>query len=115
MAAPTNAAKREESPCQPGAVHTWLHRPMLQNVKKVLANPEPSTHDPGCVKTPTTNFRVERLSRLGRIRKEQLCQSLSKEEKRENNSAHSPRMHVFTQSGPGTDLNCHEACISRGA
>jgi hypothetical protein len=22
MAAPTNAAKREESPCQPGAVHT---------------------------------------------------------------------------------------------
>ena len=31
---------------------TWLHRPMLQNVKKVLANPEPSTHDPGCVKTP---------------------------------------------------------------
>ncbi|KAG0505945.1 MAG: hypothetical protein Udaeo_06860 [Candidatus Udaeobacter sp.] len=29
MAAPTNAA----------------------NVKKVLANPEPSTHDPGCVKT----------------------------------------------------------------
>jgi hypothetical protein len=32
--------------------NTWLHRPMLQNVKKVLANPEPSTHDPGCVKTP---------------------------------------------------------------
>jgi len=26
---------------------TWLHRPMLQNVKKVLANPEPSTHDGG--------------------------------------------------------------------
>ncbi len=25
---------------------TWLHRPMLQNVKKVPANPEPSTHDP---------------------------------------------------------------------
>jgi hypothetical protein len=24
---------------------TWLHRPMLQNVKKILANPEPSTHD----------------------------------------------------------------------
>src|SRR5258705_13840096 len=23
MAAPTNAAKREESPCPPGAVHTW--------------------------------------------------------------------------------------------
>jgi hypothetical protein len=24
--------------------NTWLHRPMLRNVKKVLANPEPSTH-----------------------------------------------------------------------
>ena len=23
---------------------TWLHRPMLQNVKKALADPEPSTH-----------------------------------------------------------------------
>ena len=25
---------------------TWLHRPKLQNVKKILANPEPSTRDP---------------------------------------------------------------------
>ena len=24
--------------------NTWLHRPMLHNVKKALANPEPSTH-----------------------------------------------------------------------
>ena len=24
--------------------NTWLHRPMLQNVKKDLANSEPSTH-----------------------------------------------------------------------
>jgi hypothetical protein len=24
--------------------NTWLHRPMLQNVKKALANREPSTH-----------------------------------------------------------------------
>ena len=23
--------------------NTWLHRPMLQNVKKILANSEPST------------------------------------------------------------------------
>src|SRR5476649_104286 len=29
MAAPTNAAKREESSCQSGAVHTW-HRTDLQ-------------------------------------------------------------------------------------
>jgi hypothetical protein len=26
--------------------NTWLHRPSLQNVKKALANSEPSTHDP---------------------------------------------------------------------
>ena len=25
---------------------TWLHRPGLQNMKKVLANREPSTHGP---------------------------------------------------------------------
>ena len=24
--------------------NTWAHRPILQNVKKVLANSEPSTH-----------------------------------------------------------------------
>jgi hypothetical protein len=24
--------------------NTWLHRPMLQTVKKALAKPEPSTH-----------------------------------------------------------------------
>ena len=34
---------------------TWLHRPMLQNVKKILANPEPSTHD------PKAKWRVTRL------------------------------------------------------
>jgi hypothetical protein len=27
-----------------GASNTWLHRPTPQNVKKALANPEPSTH-----------------------------------------------------------------------
>src|SRR5262249_366973 len=26
--------------------NTWLHRPMLHTFKKVLANSEPSTHDP---------------------------------------------------------------------
>ena len=30
--------------------NTWLHRPMLQNVKKALANPEPSTHGTLCEK-----------------------------------------------------------------
>ena len=34
--------------------NTWLHRPMLQNVKKALANPEPSTHG---TKLPIRNVR----------------------------------------------------------
>src|SRR6266436_5617708 len=59
---------------------------------------------PDCVKTPTSGLRVESLSRLRRIRKEPLWQSPSKEEKRENNSAHSLLVHVFTQSGPGADF-----------
>src|SRR5215831_7798811 len=46
MAAPTTCSSPEKSSCQPGAVHTWLHRPPAARVKKVLANPEPSTHGP---------------------------------------------------------------------
>ena len=34
--------------------NTWLHRPMLQNVKKALANPEPSTHG---TKLPSRDVR----------------------------------------------------------
>jgi hypothetical protein len=40
--------------------NTWLHRPMLQNVKKALANSEPSTH--GTFETcrwPLTKSAVE--------------------------------------------------------
>ena len=37
--------------------NTWLHRPMLQNVKKALANPEPSTHG-----TFETCRRIPRMS-----------------------------------------------------
>jgi hypothetical protein len=39
--------------------NTWLHRPMLQNVKKVLANPEPSTHDPLRTWTPRPALPVQ--------------------------------------------------------
>ena len=52
---------------------------------------------PGCVKTPMSNLRVGSLSRLRSITKEPLWQSPSKEEKRENNSAHFLLVHVFTQ------------------
>ena len=35
--------------------NTWLHRPMLQNVKKALANSEPSTHGRYCCKSRKSN------------------------------------------------------------
>src|SRR6202166_4310460 len=38
--------------------NTWLHRPMLQNVKKALANTEPSTHGGGLNRS-TQNFILE--------------------------------------------------------
>src|SRR5258705_4329035 len=58
----------------------------------------------GCVKTPTSNLRVESLSRLRGITKEPLWQSPWKGEKRENNSAHSLLVHVFTQPGSDSEL-----------
>src|SRR5713101_8867418 len=60
---------------------------------------------PGCVKTPTSNFRVEILSRLRWIGKELLCQSSPKEEKGENNSAHSLLARVFTQPRSKTEVS----------
>jgi hypothetical protein len=44
--------------------NTWLHRPMLQNVKKALANTEPSTHG-----TNRTN-RVGLVMSASRVRPE---------------------------------------------
>jgi hypothetical protein len=42
--------------------NTWLHRPMLQNVKKALANTEPSTHgtNANCpLRRATSEFRCK--------------------------------------------------------
>jgi hypothetical protein len=46
--------------------NTWLHRPMLQNVKKALANPEPSTHDPYRKSRLLTNGRCHVAKYWGR-------------------------------------------------
>jgi hypothetical protein len=40
--------------------NTWLHRPMLQNVKKVLANSEPSTHGTKRTSRPCLRMSVHR-------------------------------------------------------
>jgi hypothetical protein len=37
--------------------NTWLHRPMLQNVKKALANSEPSTHGTHLAPRAMSGFR----------------------------------------------------------
>jgi hypothetical protein len=52
---------------------TWLHRPMLHNVKNVLANPEPSTHDrPACSNdaafSPINFIAAEDVDRFRRAR-----------------------------------------------
>ena len=64
-----------------------------------------SASGPGCVKTLTSNLRVEILSRLRRIGKEQHWQSQSKEEKGENNSAHSLLVRVFTQPWSNSEVS----------
>jgi len=51
-----------------------LERPLLGAERKSDCEGNKSFDDPGCVKTPTSNFRVERLSRLHWIRKEPLWQ-----------------------------------------
>src|SRR6267142_5596038 len=71
MAAPTNAAKREESPCQPGAVHTW-HEPDMPkylggvrcwvNSGKHMLAWSFSGFDPGFVKTCTSQECAELFS-----------------------------------------------------
>jgi hypothetical protein len=43
-----------------GRPDTWLHRPMLQNVKKVLANPEPSTHGTNRTSSAGLTMSVDR-------------------------------------------------------
>ena len=40
--------------------NTWLHRPILQNVKKALANPEPSTHGTKRTSRPGLMMSVHR-------------------------------------------------------
>ena len=52
--------------------NTWLHRPTLQNVKKALANPEPSTHGTFETCPPILRMSVHRpevaVMRSGRAR-----------------------------------------------
>jgi hypothetical protein len=53
----------------------------------------------GCVITPTFNLRVEIPSRFRKFENQKCLRPLLREDDRENNSAHSWLVHVFTQPG----------------
>jgi hypothetical protein len=53
----------------------------------------------GCVKTPTCNLSVEISSRFRQLENQKYLRPLLGEDDRENNSAHSWLVHVFTQPG----------------
>src|SRR5260370_12521832 len=53
----------------------------------------------GRVKTPTLNLRVEIPSRFRKFENQKCLRPLLREDDRENNSAHSWLLHVFTQPG----------------
>jgi hypothetical protein len=58
----------------------------------------------GCVKTPMCNLRVELLSRFRRLENQKYLRQLLGEDDRENNSAHSWLVHVFTQPGSKAEV-----------
>src|SRR6202790_4252211 len=61
----------------------------------------------GRVKTPTFNLRVETPSRFRKFENQKCLRPLLREDDRENNSAHSWVVHVFTQPGSkATVLRC---------
>src|SRR6266403_424254 len=67
----------------------------------------------GRVKTPTFNLRVETPSRFRKFENQKCLRPLLREDDRENNSAHSWLVHVFTQPGSSTDftsLKCDVCC-----
>src|SRR5713226_10630262 len=61
----------------------------------------------GRVKTPMFNLRVEIPSRFRKFENQKCLRPLLREDDRENNSAHSWLVHVFTQPGSiATELGC---------
>src|SRR6476619_3764764 len=58
----------------------------------------------GCVKTPTFNLRVEIPSRNRKFENKKCLRPLLREDDRENNSAHSWLVHVFTQPGSNAEV-----------
>jgi len=79
-------------------------------------SPEMSASGLGRVKTPTFNLRVEIPSRFRKFENQKRLRPLLREDDRENNSAHSWLVHVFTQPGSKSEkLNaskCFPLCLT---
>jgi hypothetical protein len=58
----------------------------------------------GCVKTPTFNLRVEIPSRFRKFESQKCLRPPLREDDRENNSAYSWLVHVFTQPGSKAEV-----------
>src|SRR5467141_1204848 len=65
----------------------------------------------GRVKTPTFNLRVETPSRFRKFENQKCLRPLLREDDRENNSAHSWLVHVFTQPGSISDLGVRSSQV----
>jgi hypothetical protein len=73
--------------------------------RKGSAYGQSDANDPGCVKTPTANLRVEIFVSITLNGKRTALAAAVEGGKGENNSAHSLLAHVFTQPGPIADLS----------
>jgi hypothetical protein len=73
--------------------------------RKGSAYGQSDANDPGCVKTPTANLRVEIFVSITLNGKRTALAVAVEGGKGENNSAHSLLAHVFTQPGPIADLS----------
>src|SRR5882757_2881165 len=65
----------------------------------------------GRVKTPTFNLRVEIPSRFRKFENQKCLRPLLREDDRENNSAHSWLVHVFTQPGSKAEILAASKCF----
>src|SRR5437667_1036540 len=69
----------------------------------------------GRVKTPIFNLRVEIPSRFRKFENQKCLRPLLREDDRENNSAHSWLVHVFTQPGSKPEKTSMRAHVFRFA
>src|SRR5258707_13250816 len=66
---------------------------------------------PGRVKTPMFNLRVEIPSRFRKFENQKCLRPPLREDDRENNSAHSWLVHVFTQPGSKGEILTRSRCF----